>query len=160
VSSGTDRCGSSDVTVRLGPLPGLQTQERAVIVAIKNAGDKPCTVSGFATVKLIDAHGRSLPFHYVDGGRPYVTSTPPRTVVLQSGEAGYVLIAGSACTLAGDGLATSAQLRLPDWGGSVTTSIVRPGHGSTLAVCKNDPSPTANTVWLSPVEKDPRELVR
>jgi Protein of unknown function (DUF4232) len=158
-SSPPARCSKAEVAVTLGPRPGLASQERAAIIAIKNTGGRACAVSGYPAVALTEPGGRTLPFHYVNGGGPFVTKARPAAVVLPIGAMGYVLLAGSACTTEVDGHATAATLKLAGWTTSVSTTLVGSGQGSSLSLCRNDPSPSANTMWVSPVEKDLRSLV-
>jgi hypothetical protein len=152
-------CSNAVLAFTLGPLPGLASQERAVIVAISNTRRQPCAVSGYPRVRLSDRRGRVLPFHVVDGAGPFVTKAPPAVIALRRGATAYVLLAATGCTVEVDGIAASAALRLAGRPVAVSLSLVRPGRSAGLALCRDDPSPTANTVWVSPVERDVKSLV-
>lgn len=74
-------------------LPGALAVELLVV----NTGAAPCLVEGYPRVRLRGM--ADLVVRYVDGQSQYMSSQPPRPVVLAPKAAGYLLVAGNVVSV-------------------------------------------------------------
>jgi hypothetical protein len=146
------RCGAQSIRLAPGPPVSPATGEHALLLTLVDVGGRRCSLRGYPRVRLYGPSGGPLPFRYRDGGGPYVTARPPRTVVLAPGDPAYVLVAKYRCDLGI--VATAASLHL-DFGAP------QPGHrldlrdafGMTdLSYCAGGRRDPGQRVVISPVE--------
>jgi hypothetical protein len=134
---------------RLSPATG----EHGLILTVISVAP-PCTITGFASVTLLDATGVAIRFTYVMGQGPYVTHQHPQPVPLGGGKLAYFLIAKYRCDTGFTTSATGINLLLPGQGtiASVPTSWFS-GGVSSLDFCTGGRHPDpGNTVAISPFE--------
>lgn len=129
------------------------TGENAIIFSLSNVGRRPCSLSGYPAVTLLDGHGAAMPFRYTQGQSPYVTHARPASVLLPPTASAYFLVAKYRCDVRVVSQASTIQVSL----GSDRAKLVGPTTGGVgiLAYCLGEPTEPGRTVDISPIEATP-----
>jgi hypothetical protein len=155
-------CGPKMLTLGHGPFVVPMTGEHSDLYTLTNRSSTKCRIAGYPTLTFYDANGKKLPFRFVYGRGPYVTSAPPQTVPLAPGSSAYFLAAKYRCDT---GILQNAA--------SIRVSLPRPyalrlaGRASslhlgaaTLSYCLGGAANPGNTIYVSPVERSPNATTK
>ena len=96
------------------------TGQNTLDLSLTNVSPSPCVLDGYPVVALLDARGRLLPFHYVDGGDEMTTSAAPLPVYLPPGATAWARMNKYRCDIGSTVFAHAVVFRLPDGGGRLT----------------------------------------
>jgi hypothetical protein len=107
-------CGvSSGWTLSLSQLWSEPTGQHTAPLIVTRNGSSACTVSGYPTVRLLDAQGRPLPFRYGHHGDLVVSARPPRTVHVGAGKSAFFLLNKYRCDARATADARMLRVKLP-----------------------------------------------
>jgi hypothetical protein len=150
----TPPCRARSLALRYGPQISPATGEHGDIYVLANRGPSACTLAGYPRITLYTSDGTRLPFHYVHGHSQYVTSAPPRPVVLRPGGSAYVLVAKFRCDLGVAQAAATIRITIPSpQHGAVTGRAASNTSGvSALTYCRGGPNGPGQIIAVSPIE--------
>lgn len=151
-------CPAGQLRIGQGPPVSPETGEHAVSVTLTNEGRTACELFGYPEVSLLDANGSALPFRYTRGHSPYMTSNPPRRVVIGPGVTAWVLVAKYRCDVGGAASASVLRLYPPDAYGYLDLRIDTAYGVSGLDYCSGGSHDPGNTVGVSPVGAGSQDL--
>ena len=147
------KCVAGELTIGLGQELSAATGEHGDFVVVRNRSNRACTIRGYPEVTLSYTGGRLL-FVYRQGGGGYVTTKPPRSVVIARGGRAYVLVAKYRCDGRIAHIATKIRIALPAGAGTRTLALRTPGV-SELDYCRRYPGDRrvdpGNYVLVSPI---------
>ena len=146
-------CRAGALSLGYGPQLSPMTEEHGDWYTLTNRGPSACVLDGYPAVTLYDARGTRLRFHYSSKHSEFITSAPPRAVIVRSGASAWILVAKNACILRSDQGAARIRITLP---GQRHASVSGPSAGgpagvSNLDHCR-DPHDPGQTVAVSPIE--------
>uniref|UniRef100_A0A7C1G2K0 DUF4232 domain-containing protein n=1 Tax=Thermomicrobium roseum TaxID=500 RepID=A0A7C1G2K0_THERO len=145
VSPSGASCRSADVTLIAADGIAEPTGQHSVVLALTNVSGRPCSLFGYPTIRLLNAHAMELPFRYRQGGDQVVTSQPPQSVTLAPGNAAYVTLNKYRCDLGDREMAVTIALVLP---GDPRTLMTTVPPSLDLGYC--GPGDPGSTVTVSP----------
>jgi len=152
--SRTGRCGTGVLTLAYRPGLSPMTGEHGGFYELVNHGRRACTLAGYPHITLY-ADGDPLPFRYIVGDGPYVTSRPPATVTVQPGGGAWILVAKYRCDLGDLRAATTIAVTVPDTASALTSPVPRDGGVSALSYCRGGAGAPGQVVTVSPIEPAP-----
>jgi len=146
-------CRAGALTLGYGPQLIPMTEEHGDWYKLTNRGPSACVLDGYPAVTLYRRGGTRLRFRYTNGPSRFITSAPPRAVVVRPGASAWILIAKNSCVLRSDQGAAIIHITLP--GPRHTSLSGRTAGGaagvSSLDHCR-DPHDPGQTVAVSPIE--------
>jgi hypothetical protein len=147
-------CQPAALALGYGPALSPMTGEHGDFYALINRGALACTLAGYLDIRLYDANGAPLPFHYSHGRSPYVTTSDPVAVTLRPGASAWVLVAKYRCDVGIDRDATTVRITVPGAQRAVLTGRASSGDAgvSALSYCRGGTTDPGQTVAVSPVE--------
>jgi hypothetical protein len=142
-------CDSASLSIASGPRLSAQTGEEGIIIAVRSASTRPCTISGYPAVTFYRG-AQPIPFTYLDGEGQYVTHLKPASAAVGPGKIAYFLVAKYRCDTGVAEQADSAAVRLARQGAADT--IPATWLGGRFGLCNRTSPPTGNTITISPFE--------
>jgi uncharacterized protein DUF4232 len=152
--AGAAPCRAAALVLGYGPQVSPQTEEHADWYTLTNHGPSACVLDGYPAVTLYRADGTRLRFRHADPRHSqYLTSAPPRMVLLRPGASAWVLVAKNACIGPGRWRVARIRIALPGQRHESVTGPVAAGHGGAAMLdhCR-DPRDPGQAVAVSPVE--------
>lgn len=132
----------------MGPRIDPMTGEMALNYAVRNTGSRACTLMGHPRVRLLDARGVAMPFHYRRRSE-YIHARRPLPYVVRPGHRVFFLVAKYRCDVKTLGEAVTARVRLPLVDGVFTVPARGDAGVAHIALCgKHDPP---QNVGVSPI---------
>lgn len=122
------------------------TGQHTAPVVLKRLGSTRCTLDGYPTIALVDAHGRVLPFRYSHRGDLVVAARPPHVVHVGGSGSAFFLLNKYRCDLRDTGIARWLRVSLPGVHGGL---VLRLPHYPLIDYCPvRGPS---TTIAVSPI---------
>jgi hypothetical protein len=147
-------CRAGALTLGYGPQVSPQTEEHADWYTLTNHGPSACVLAGYPAITLYGADGARLRFRHADARHSqYLTSAPPRTVLVRPGASAWVLVAKNVCVGRAGPSAARIRITLPGQRHVSVTGRAKasPGGVSNLDHCR-DPEDPGQAIAVSPVE--------
>ena len=135
------------------------TGEHGLWLTLTNLGGSACQLYGYPGVSLYSPEGRLMPFRYLRGNSEYISSAPPRRVVVAPGQAGWILLAKYRCDLGIESTASALRLYPPDGFSYLGLDIDTTYGASALSYCQGGAGDPGNSVSVSAVAASASELL-
>ncbi|MGO9971615.1 MAG: DUF4232 domain-containing protein [Solirubrobacteraceae bacterium] len=156
LATALEPCSSSQISLTPGPPISEPTEQSTRLLAVTNLSASACSLDGYPTIALLDAHGVRLPLRYRDGADQVLTSRPPQPVTLLPLDQAYEAINKNACVGHTSTIAARIRFTLPHASGTLTMALARyplldycptgdPGHA--LDIGPSEPTPNAVFAW-------------
>jgi hypothetical protein len=146
-------CGAAaGWSLSLGPLGSEPTGQHTAPLVVTRTGSNACTLSGYPTVVLQGAHGRTLDFRYSHHGDLVVSARPPRAVYVGAGGSAFFLVNKYRCDVRAAALARRILVRLPGVRGWLS---IRLPHYPMIDYCPVEGASTS--IAVSPVVANLRQ---
>jgi hypothetical protein len=129
------------------------TGQHTAPLIVTRVGTQPCTLDGYPTVVLLDAHGHTLDFRYTHRGDSVVGAQPPRVVHVAGRGSAFFLLNKYRCDLRARGVARWLRVGLPGVRGRLTIRLSYP----IIDYCPADAP--SRTIAVSPLVADVRQAV-